>query len=72
MQVLKESTLQYYNSYKKRMDSYLNRDDSPIREVSGLGKSRSNKDRKIPENSYELLQDAFNRIMDSNKTLKEG
>jgi len=72
MQVLKESTLQYYNSYKKRMDSYLNRDDSPIREVSGLGKSRSNKDRKIPENSDELLQDAFNRIMDSNKTLKEG
>lgn len=72
MQVLKESTLQYYNSYKKRMDSYLNRDDSPIKEVSGLGKSRSNKDRKIPENSDELLQDAFNRIMDSNKTLKEG
>ena len=72
MQVLKESTLQYYNGYKKRMDSYLNRDDSPIREVSGLGKSRSNKDRKIPENSDELLQDAFNRIMDSNKTLKEG
>ncbi len=72
MQILKESTLQYYNSYKKRMDSYMNRDDSPIQEVSGLGKPRNNKDRKIPENTDELLQDAFNRIMDSNKTLKEG
>lgn len=54
------------------MDSYMNRDDSPIQEVSGLGKPRNNKDRKIPENTDELLQDAFNRIMDSNKTLKEG